>query len=178
MADDSTAKVVKMRGRGRPAFEPSEFQRGQINAMVVCGIPVEEISRALGISEKTLVKFYREELLIARTKAHVEMGAFIYNTALGRGDPDRRLTDERSRATMAIFYAKTQMKWRETSIHLHGEAPPDTDAALEALTRGLDRIAARKGEEAAIAASDGGAEGSAEMRVEAVGKAGATIASG
>jgi len=97
MADDGTAKVVKMRGRGRPAFEPSEFQRGQINAMVVCGIPVEEISRALGISEKTLVKFYREEILVARTKAHVEMGSFIYNTALGKGDPARRLTDERAR---------------------------------------------------------------------------------
>jgi len=136
--------------------------------------PEAHIATKLGIAKNTLSKYFAAELEAGQQEAKLQVGTFILDSILGRGG----IRDDRARATLAIFYAKTRMGWKETSIHRHGEAPPDTDAALEALTRGLDGIAARKGEEAAIAASDGGAEGSAEMRVEAVGKAGATIASG
>ena len=76
------------------------------------------------------------------------------HSILGRGG----IRDDRARATLAIFYAKTRMGWKETSIHRHGEAPPeDPDAALEAITRGLDRLAARKGKMPPAASPNGSA---------------------
>jgi AcrR family transcriptional regulator len=163
---------------GRPKFAPTDYQRGQINAMVVCGIPEDEIARALGVGKATLLKYYGDEIAVARTKAHVEMGSFLYATALAKGEAANRLVGENARIAAAIFYAKTQMRWRETSIHLHGEAPPDTDAALEALTRGFDRLAAGKGKSREVAAAAGGGQESPAVGVAAVGPAGTTTAAG
>ena len=123
----------------------------------------------------TLSKHFAAELEAGQQEAKLQVGTFILDSILGRGG----IRDDRARATLAIFYAKTRMGWKETSIHRHGEAPlEDPDGALEALTRGLDRLAARKGKAPPAASPNGSAAASSEMGVEMVEKAGATIASG
>jgi len=127
----------------RPTFEPTTEQRVQVQTLAEYGAPEAHIATKLGIAKNTLSKYFAAELEAGQQEAKLQVGTFILDSILGRGG----IRDERARATLAIFYAKTRMGWKETSNHWHGEAPPDTDAALEALTRGLDRIAARKGEE-------------------------------
>ncbi len=97
-----------------PKFEATDKQRGQVEAMVVCGIPREQIAQAIGITRPTLDKHFKPELELGDTKVKLNVGSFIVNSILGR---DGGITDEKSRTTLAIFFAKTRMHWKETLRH-------------------------------------------------------------
>ncbi len=97
-----------------PKFEATDKQRGQVEAMVVCGIPREQIAQAIGITRPTLDKYFKPELELGDTKVKLNVGSFIVNSILGR---DGGITDEKSRTTLAIFFAKTRMHWKETLRH-------------------------------------------------------------
>jgi hypothetical protein len=109
-----------MANRGRPTLEPTDKQRGQVEAMIRYGIPETEIAQALGISKTTLLKHFRNEINASATKANTQVGEFIFATIVGLPIPGRRpVTDERARATLAMFWAKTRMGWKETVINQH-----------------------------------------------------------
>jgi hypothetical protein len=109
-----------MTNRGRPTLEPTDKQRGQVEAMIRYGIPETEIAQALGISKTTLLKHFRNEINASATKANTQVGEFIFATIVGLPIPGRRpVTDERARATLAMFWAKTRMGWKETVINQH-----------------------------------------------------------
>jgi hypothetical protein len=109
-----------MTNRGRPTLEPTDKQRGQVEAMIRYGIPETEIAQALGISKTTLLKHFRNEINASATKANTQVGEFIFATIVGLPIPGRRpVTDERARATLAMFWAKTRMGWKETLINQH-----------------------------------------------------------
>lgn len=97
-----------------PPFEPTDKQRGQVEAMIVCGIPQEDIAKAIGITRPTLNKHFKPELELGETKVKLNVGSFIVNSILGR---EGGIKDERSRATLAIFFAKTRMDWKDTLRH-------------------------------------------------------------
>jgi len=127
--------------RGRPVFEPTEKQRGQIEAMLRYGIPQHEIARVVGIDEKTLAKHFRAEIDTAATKANAQVGEFIFSTVIGVPIPGRSpVNDERARAMLAMFWAKTRMGWKETAVIEHKDV--DAVATRERVSRKLDRIAA------------------------------------
>jgi hypothetical protein len=129
--------------RGRPAFVPTDKQRGQVEAMVRYGISQAETAKALGIDGKTLAKHFRPEIQTGATKANAQVGEFIYSTIIGLPIPGRTLvTDERARATLAVFWAKTRMQWRETSVVEHKDVDEDANAIRERIAGKLDRIAA------------------------------------
>jgi AcrR family transcriptional regulator len=126
---------------GQPKFQPTDKQRGQVEAMVRYGIPEAEIARALEISKTTLLRHFREEIDSGATKANAQVGEFIFSTIIGLPIPGRPpVTDERARAGLAIFWAKTRMNWKETPIHEHKDL--DSSNARERVARRLDRIAA------------------------------------
>ena len=132
-----------MHAGGRPKFEPTEKQRGQVEAMAACGIPQVQIAEAIGISQPTLLRHFRQELDVGLTKVKVHVSNFIVNSIVGK---DGGLKDERARVTLAIFFAKTRMGWVETFRHRH-EGAEDGPAikvldVRERITRKLDRIAA------------------------------------
>ena len=109
-----------MTNRGRPTLEPTDKQRGQVEAMIRYGIPETEIAQALGISKTTLLKHFRNEINASATKANTQVGEFIFATIVGLPIPGRRpVTDERARATLAMFWAKTRMGWKETVVNQH-----------------------------------------------------------
>jgi hypothetical protein len=126
---------------GRPVFQPTERQRGQVEAMARYGINHEEAARAIGITKPTLLKHFKEELETGATKAKVQVGEFIFSTIIGMPIPGRpAVTDGRARVAAAIFFAKTQMGWKEIAVIEHKEI--DASNARERVGRKLDRIAA------------------------------------
>jgi AcrR family transcriptional regulator len=135
-----------MAATGRPRFEPTEKQRGQVEAMARYGIPETEIARTIGVSKPTLLKYFRDELDTGATKANAQVGEFIFSTILGVPIPGRPpVSDERARATLAIFWAKTRMHWKETNVHEHSGKhgnPIEVSTVRERITRRLARLAA------------------------------------
>jgi hypothetical protein len=92
------------RGPGQPPHQPSDVTRGQVEALAGFGVSHEQIGLVIGIDEKTLRKWYRRELDVGKAKANARMAQNIFQKALGDGP---------QAATLAIFWAKTQMGWRE-----------------------------------------------------------------
>ena len=93
----------------KPAFKPTDDERRLVEQMCAVGIPQESICLVVrdGIDDKTLRKHFRRELDTAKIKANAKIGGTLFNRAVN-GD-----------TTAAIFWAKTQMGWKETNINEH-----------------------------------------------------------
>ena len=98
----------------KPTFKPTDDERKLVEQMCAVGIPQESICLVVrdGIDDKTLRKHFRRELDTAKIKANAKIGGTLFNKAVN-GD-----------TTAAIFWAKTQMGWKETS---HTELSGDLD---------------------------------------------------
>jgi len=96
-----------MRKRGQPAYKPTDEERLLVEQMTAVGIPQESVAMVLrdGIDLKTLRKHFRRELDTAKIKANAKVGGTLFNKIMN-GD-----------TTAAIFWAKTQMGWKETQVH-------------------------------------------------------------
>lgn len=94
-------------GAGRPAFEPTEAERKQVEAMSGYGLPIEQIAILVrgGIDADTLRKHFSEELIAGKAKANGQIGRTLFQKAMG-GD-----------TTAMIWWSKTQMRWKETQAH-------------------------------------------------------------
>jgi len=93
-----------MPGAGRPAFEASETERKQVEALSGYGLPLEQIAVLVrkGISVETLTKHFADELISGKAKANSQVGRTLFQKATS-GD-----------TTAMIWWSKTQMKWSET----------------------------------------------------------------
>jgi len=85
-------------------FKPTDEERKLVEQMCAVGIPQESIALVVrdGIDDKTLRKHFRRELDTAKVKANAKVGGALFNKAMA-GD-----------TSAAIFWAKTQMGWKET----------------------------------------------------------------
>jgi hypothetical protein len=94
-------------GAGRPAFEPTDAERRQVEAMSGYGLPLGQIAALVrdGIDSDTLRKHFREELISGKAKANGQIGKTLFQKAIG-GD-----------TTAMIWWTKTQMRWSETMKH-------------------------------------------------------------
>ena len=91
---------------GRRAHKPDPSQRRQVEALAAYGIPVNDISRVVGIDAKTLRKHYRDELDLGETKANAQVAGFLFNSA------------KNGNVSAQIFWLKTRARWRETPLEL------------------------------------------------------------
>lgn len=96
---------------GRPPFQPTEEHRKIVNMMKAGGFQNTMIAHALSIDEKTLVKYFREDLDAGGAKAHATVIGNLFRQAT-KDDP-------RSTAA-AIFWAKTRLGWKDTTRFEHG----------------------------------------------------------
>jgi len=96
-------------GAGRPAFEPTETERKQVEALSGYGLPLEQIAVLVrkGISVDTLTTHFAEELISGKAKANAGVGRTLHQKAMA-GD-----------TTAAIWWSKTQMRWSETQKFEH-----------------------------------------------------------
>jgi len=129
-----------MTRRTKPPHAPTDAQRQTVQLHTTVGTPQPVIARLLGITEKTLRKYYRDELDLAKAKANATIGGALFNKAKS-GD-----------TTAMIFWMKTQAGWKETSIvegsgpngeHLHKvgiDATRLSDTALAELIEAMNGI--------------------------------------
>ena len=95
----------------RPAHQPDDMQRRQVEALAGYGVPEAEIAALVGVDAKTLRKHYRHELDHGHSKANAKVAENLYHMALGQG---------REAVTAAIFWLKARARWKEVSVHEHG----------------------------------------------------------
>ena len=99
-------------------FIPTDDERKEVAKLIGVGVPQADVALVIleGISEPTLRKHFRHELDTAMAKAHGDIAGKIYELALA-GD-----------RSLLMFYAKTQMGWKETSVF---EGNPDAPLAIK-----------------------------------------------
>ena len=92
----------------RKAHEPDDKSRKAVLALAGMGMPEADIATVVGISDKTLRKYYRRELDTGHLNANAKVAQALFNQATGNG---------KSAVTAAIFWLKTRAGWKETSAH-------------------------------------------------------------
>ena len=96
MADRMTEKR-----QTKPPHAPTDATRQTVQLHTMVGTTQADIARVLCIDEKTLRKYYRDELDLAKAKANATIGGALFNKAK-TGD-----------TSAMIFWMKTQAGWRE-----------------------------------------------------------------
>ena len=96
----------------KPLHQPTEKTRAEIIALRSYGVPIKEVAAYIGIDDKTLYKYYRDELENSAIKANANVGKFLYQAASGQALATGATHSDCVRA--AMFWAKTRMGWRET----------------------------------------------------------------
>lgn len=114
---------------GRPAFEPTDAERKQVEAMSGYGLPIDQIAILVrdGIHVDTLRKHFEKELTSGKAKANSGIGRTLFQKAMD-GD-----------TTAMIWWTKTQMRWAETQKHEHTGAD---GAPIE--FRKIERVVVKK----------------------------------
>lgn len=80
---------------------PTENTRAQVESASGLGLPQEQIASLIGITDKTLRKYYSIELAVGKAKASAKIANTLFNKAV-KGD-----------TTAAIWWTKAQMGWSE-----------------------------------------------------------------
>jgi HEAT repeat protein len=93
---------------------PTDKTKAQAQQAAGLGLPHEQIGALLGISDKTLRKYYEMELALGRATASAQVAKTLFNKAIG-GD-----------TTAAIWWTKAQMNWSEKNTTML--ANPDGSA--------------------------------------------------
>jgi hypothetical protein len=136
--EDGVALLTIERKGGRPPFQVTDENRDLVLALTINGVTADEVSETLGISKPTLSKYFDEELTHGRKLATAKVARALYRQAI-KAD-----SGEKSAVTAAIFYLKTQGRWREEekpqapqgnnlSIYINGLAEESKPAVFEQL---------------------------------------------
>ena len=98
----------------KPLHQPTDKTRAEIIALRSYGVPIKEVAAYIGIDDKTLYKYYRQELENSAIKANANVGKFLYQAASGQALTTGATYSDCVRA--AMFWAKTRMGWKETNV--------------------------------------------------------------
>jgi hypothetical protein len=139
---------------GRPKFTATEEQRNTVKIMAGIGIRRENICLAVinpstkkPIGVHVLDREFKTELATARAQLHALVGNFIVQSILGTADGGKFVKNDGARTTLAIFFAKTQMGWKEHVVNeMAGKDGEPIEVAAQARLRldyELDLIAER-----------------------------------
>lgn len=119
---------------GRKEFQPTKQDRKVVESMSGFGIPIKQIAALVreGISVDTLTKHFEKELVLGKANANTKVAQTLHQKAID-GD-----------VTAAIFWAKTQMGFKETKKHeLGGEdgAPIETSTEIKISDKDFESLA-------------------------------------
>ena len=101
----------------KPLHQPTEKTRAEIVALRSYGVPIKEVAAYIGIDDKTLYKYYKDELDNSAIKANANVGKFLYQAASGQALTTGATYSDCVRA--AMFWAQTRMGWKETNVQEH-----------------------------------------------------------
>lgn len=88
---------------GRKPIEFDKATARQIEGMAAVGLSLNDIAHIVGMNYKTMLKLYEEYWRNGKIKANMKVGERLYKMAVEDGNP-----------ACLMFWAKTQMGWRET----------------------------------------------------------------
>ena len=124
--------------RGPAPILPTQEELEQIRICSACGLTQEEIGKVIGKSVDWLKKHDEAARAIEEGRAVVKakIGGSIIREAM------------KGNMTAAIFYAKTQMGWKERSVmeHEHYDLTNLSDQELDALEQLRSKIALAGGD--------------------------------
>ena len=107
---------------GRPPYQPSEKERGQVKTLAGVGVSHNDIAKVLQIAPATLRTHFWQELEIGSIEANAKVAACLFQTATeGSG---------KERVTAQIFWLKARAGWRDG-----GEPEGGKKAAVEAAAK-------------------------------------------
>jgi len=86
----------------RKKLKPTEEQRLHVKSMAAFGTPSHDIARYLGVSEKTLLKYYGKEIFRGPLEANAKVGQSLLKMA----------TDGETTAA-TIYWTKARGGWSE-----------------------------------------------------------------
>jgi hypothetical protein len=104
---DSKAGIKKPGQPGRKFTSvPDDAMRPRITELSRLGIPVEQIAHVACMTRDNLYKHYRHDMMTGRLLSNELVGSVLLEKA----------TVDKDTAAL-IFWAKTQMGWKETKAH-------------------------------------------------------------
>ena len=86
----------------RAKLKPTDDQRRQVKSMAGVGTQLHDIARYFGVSEKTLLKYYRDELFRGPLEANTSVARKLYEMATDGQTP-----------VASIYWTKTRCGWNE-----------------------------------------------------------------
>ena len=98
--------------KGQQPHVPTDQLRRQVEAMSSYGIPQDDISAVIGITPKTLRKYYRVELDTAEAKANAMVAGKLYANCMS------------GKEASIFFWLKTRAQWKETVRNENIDLPP------------------------------------------------------
>jgi len=109
-ANENHSQSLVKKKRGRPPYLVTADTRKQVYNLSIVGTRYEDIALVLGISDDTLVKYYKPELEKGRIEANAAVAGTMYSKAM-TGD-----------VGAMMFWLKTQAQWSEkNTTELTGE---------------------------------------------------------
>ena len=134
---------------GRKKFVPTPDHRDLVTLLATRGIPQEYIRRLIRnpqtgrpVSIKTLERAFATEIKTAKVEFACQIARFVMDSILGRRSVNAKpIKDERLRATLAIFVAKTRLGWTVPNRHHRVRSPIDAQESLERLDAKIVRLA-------------------------------------
>lgn len=126
--------MARKKGDGPVLFNADHAKT--VRTLSQYGVPQEDIAATIGCCVETMLKLYGQEHKEGRAVANAKIGKRLFEKAM-EGD-----------VSSLIFWAKTQMRWRETSkIDLtSSDQSMSPKAAFDLSTLSPEQIAALRGE--------------------------------
>jgi hypothetical protein len=134
---------------GRKKFVPTPDHRDLVTLLATRGIPQEYIRRLIRnpqtgrpVSIKTLERAFATEIKTAKVEFACQIARFVMDSILGRRSVNAKpIKNERLRATLAIFVAKTRLGWTVANRHHRVRGPIDAQESRRRLDAKIARLA-------------------------------------
>jgi hypothetical protein len=104
----------------RAKLKPSDEQRRQVKSLAAVGIEPRDIACYFGVSENTLLKYYRNELFRGPLEANANVGKALLDMSTNGHEP-----------VATIYWSKARCGWHEQDRDNRPAATPDFVVALE-----------------------------------------------
>jgi len=136
---------------GRKKFVPTPDHRDLVKLLAGRGIPQEHIRQLIRnpqtgrpLAIKTLRRAFLTEIKTAKVELKVQVARLIMDTILGRRPVNAKpIKDERVRARLAIFVAKTRLGWSGANCHQQVPDPLDVEHVRRRFIARIARLARR-----------------------------------
>lgn len=95
----------------RQRHQPTDELRARAESFAAVGVPQHTIAQLMGITTKTLLKYYAREIDLGKVRANAAVAGVLYRQAM------------KGNTTAAIFWMKAQAGWRDRGVPEDPEAP-------------------------------------------------------